>query len=941
MGQTHSEIRLLLKTIGGDQETVKYLRDGLEILQELGDRLRDLECNDGVVAIERGRVPAGFKLFPLLPLLLVSCAPVGLRKMGTRECEVRLERGRRYLVRRQYQEARNELEKVLSERPEDGRAVKEMAWLYHQERDYKRAIQWWAEASSLNPNDDEPVVRRWEAMIESAGDDSALLKSEQKAVLAEAEGLPKRLENEERALSLAYRGFRLAEADSERIVAVKSRLTAKFPLSETSYEAVGQEFYDGLYPIWQDDTLKVAYLTDFLHKYPKTEWRFTAYQYLLSSIYRLNEFKELRRVGETLVHEDPGNPFAYDYVAHLYLESDIETERALDYALRAIQLEPAHEKSPNLPEEQWRLEKKAIFGNSRFSCARALLNRGELEDAEKWIRAAIDSTGYGVNDYRSSGVYYYFLGQIQERGGREEDALLSYIRALIEADVRNRWTPKADSAFKRLYEARFGTLDGLMEYARKRVGYDGAVFVDVTEELGLGGMGASRGAWGDYDQDGYDDLLLAGSRLFKNVEGSEFVNVTDEAGISGGGSGGVWGDYNNDGFLDFYRIGSGESGDRLWRNRGDGTFADVTESVGAVTNDFPTEGAAWGDYDNDGFLDLYLANYEDWEKHEYWPDQLWRSRRGGSFSDVARQAGMEPPFGEDRAGRGANWGDYDNDGDLDCYVSNYRLQENFLWRNNGDGSFTNVACLLGVAGDEVEGWWGHTIGSEWGDYDNDGDLDLVAANLAHPRYIEFSNKTKLYENLGPPSWEFVDRREQAGIKFEETHSDPAWGDVDADGDLDLYITSVYEGRKSFLYENLRNGRFRDVTWLAGVRTFNGWGCAFSDYDRDGDLDLFVGSGSGVRLYRNEGSTGNWLEVKVVGSKSNRAGIGARVKVMQKGRAQIREVQGGKGTTSQHSLTAFFGFGEDSRPVSIEVRFPSGELQKRENVELNQILAVEE
>ncbi len=861
--------------------------------------------------------------------------------MGVREYERHLERGREYLVRRQYEESIQEFEQILAETPDDQRAVKEIAQVYHKKRDYDKAVEWWRKAHSLNPEDDEALMKMWEAMVKTAGEDSVLIESAQKAVQREAEKVLKKTADRERALSLAYRGLRMAEADSERVEVIKGSLTAEFPFNKTSYEAVGEEFYDGLYPIWRDDTLKVDYLTDFLEKYPLTEWRFTAYQYLLSSIYRLDDSEKLKEIGETLIEEDSLNPFTYNYVSYLYLESNIETETALEHAKRAVELEPSYQKSPNFPEEQWRLEKKALFGNSRMSCARALLKKGELEEAERWIKEAIDSTRYGVNDYRSSGPYHWILGQIQERRGRGEDAMVSDIRALIEGDVRNRWTPKADSALKRLYEDKFGTLAGLMDYARKRARYRGVAFTDVTEQVGLGGRGQSRVAWGDYDSDGYDDLLLNGWKLFRSAEGAKFTEVTEEAGISGGGSGGVWGDYNNDGFLDFYRTSGGEKGDRLWKNNGDGTFRDVTEDVGEVTNDFPTEGAAWADYDNDGFIDLYLANYENWEEHEYWPDQLWRSRWGRTFSEVTREAGMSPPFGEDRAGRGVNWGDYDNDGDLDCYVSNYRLQENFLWRNDGDGTLTNVSCLLGVAGDELEGWWGHTIGSEWGDYDNDGDLDLVTANLAHPRYIEFSNKTRLYENLGPPDFRFVDRHERAGIKFEETHSDPAWGDVDADGDLDLYFTSVYEGRKSFLYENLGRGKFRDITWLAGVRGFNGWGCAFSDYDRDGDLDLFVGSGSGVHLYRNEGNGNNWLEVKVLGTTSNRAGIGARIEATQNRKTQIREVQGGKGTTSQHSLTAFFGFGNDSTRVSLRVRFPSGVVKTQDGVELNQILVVEE
>jgi hypothetical protein len=140
------------------------------------------------------------------------------------------------------------------------------------------------------------------------------------------------------------------------------------------------------------------------------------------------------------------------------------------------------------------------------------------------------------------------------------------------------------------------------------------------------------------------------------------------------------------------------------------------------------------------------------------------------------------------------------------------------------------ACHYNLAGKEKEGWWGHTIGSEWGDFNNDGRLDLIAANLAHPRYIEFSNRTGLYDNRLRKDGVFQEERAAWGIKYDETHSDPAWGDVDNDGDLDLYLTCIYPKRRSYLYLNdLPERRFRDVTFLAGVRTTNAWGCAYSDF----------------------------------------------------------------------------------------------------------------
>jgi hypothetical protein len=477
--------------------------------------------------------------------------------------------------------------------------------------------------------------------------------------------------------------------------------------------------------------------------------------------------------------------------------------------------------------------------------------------------------------------------------------------------------------------------------------YTGPRFTDVTESLGLGGRRETRIAWADYNNDGYDDLLLNGCRLFRNDSGRGFTDVTESAGLAdAAGRGGVWADYDNDGWLDWW-MSAGSGLDRLWHNDS-GRFHDATLEAGSPADSFPTEGAAWADFDNDGWIDLYCANYENWQEHRYYPDRLWRNIRG-RFCDWTDSAGIRPPHDVNLAGRGVNWADFDDDGFQDCYVSNYRLCENFLWHNRGNATFENIAGRLGVSGDEVNGWYGHTIGSEWADFDNDGDLDLFTADLAHPRYIEFSNRSRLYENRGARTEpRFVDRRAAAGIRYEETHSDPAWADVDNDGDLDLYITSVYEGRRSFLYLNQGQTRpaapasFHEVTWLSGTRSFNGWGCAFADFDNDGDLDLVVGSGSGLRLFRNDTRNRNhWLKVKVTGSSANRAGIGCRILVTQGRKRQIREVQGGKGTTSQHSLVQHFGLGPDTNRVTVEVRFAPDRRVVMKGITVDRLVVINE
>ena len=241
---------------------------------------------------------------------------------------------------------------------------------------------------------------------------------------------------------------------------------------------------------------------------------------------------------------------------------------------------------------------------------------------------------------------------------------------------------------------------------------------------------------------------MSGSILYKNNGDGTFSDVSDAAGVSGlGSNGGLWADFNNDGALDFFAmVNSLTENDKFMQSNGDGTFTDITATA-LLPGDFdywPTEGAAWGDYDKDGYIDLYLANYEmpGEELANGTPDKLYHNNGDGTFTDVAESLDIDPgDTTEDRrCGRGVNWGDFNDDGWPDIYVSNYRLDPNFLYMNNGDGTFTEVAEEKGVKGYQSQGAWGHTIGSAWGDFNNDGYLDLFNANLAHPRFAAFSER---------------------------------------------------------------------------------------------------------------------------------------------------------------------------------------------------------
>jgi hypothetical protein len=270
------------------------------------------------------------------------------------------------------------------------------------------------------------------------------------------------------------------------------------------------------------------------------------------------------------------------------------------------------------------------------------------------------------------------------------------------------------------------------------------------------------------------------------------------------------------------------------------------------------------------------------------------------------------------------WTDLDANGLQEILVGNYRLDPNFLWWNRGNGKFVDEAEERGVRGHQVAGAFGHTIGVVSGDLNGDGNLDVYLSNLAHPRYIEFSDQSVLGLSTGAPAYRFIDRRPESGIAFEETSSDPALVDVDGDGDLDLYVTSIYPGCYSHLYLNRGDATFDDRTWLAGTRVENGWGAAFADYDRDGDPDLVVGTRNGVRLLRNDTAGAAWLTVRIDDPRCNRFGVGARVTVTCGPATQVREVTAGRGTGSQDSLVLSFGLGGCAGPVEVEARTLCGE-----------------
>jgi len=454
----------------------------------------------------------------------------------------------------------------------------------------------------------------------------------------------------------------------------------------------------------------------------------------------------------------------------------------------------------------------------------------------------------------------------------------------------------------------------------------------------------SRASFGDYDDDGWDDFVTNGPRLWRNLGDGTLADVTAASGIAGlgiSGGGGVWGDYDNDGCLDLFVFSESLTApDSLLRSMCDGTFEDATATSGIADSQSyedcgdpanvrsPSAAAAWVDLDADGFIDLYVSNYicTRGTAETYYVDTVFHNEGDGTFTDWTATHGFSSAR---TASRGAVPADFDGDGDMDLLVNNYRLQANFLFENQGDGTFREVAPERGLAGHpDRQGtniWYGHTIGAAWGDLDGDGDLDAIEANLAHPRFYGFSDKTRVLLNdgtahFGDITGDWTTPRSEAGLRYQETHSSPVLADFDQNGTLDLVITAVYDGRPTDFYWGDGDGTFTLDVFRAGITTENGWGAAVGDIDHDGDLDLIASA-----LYENTigpPEVGHFLQVRPVGNvRSNRAALGATVTVVAPGRTLVRHVQGGSGQGCQDSQSLHFGLGEATSVPSIEVRFP--------------------
>jgi len=485
-------------------------------------------------------------------------------------------------------------------------------------------------------------------------------------------------------------------------------------------------------------------------------------------------------------------------------------------------------------------------------------------------------------------------------------------------------------------------------------------FLDVAPSLGLDVFNMAGGVIvDDFDNDGLLDVVIssfdscAPLRYFHNNGDGTFTDRTAQAGLSNqlGGLNIIQTDYNNDGWLDIYVMRGGwEEPIRgsLLRNNGDGTFTDVTQEAGLAKAPTRTQTAVWADFDNDGRLDLFVGN-------EFAPSQLFHNNGDGTFTDVAHAAGV------DRVSftKGVVAGDYDNDGYPDIYVSNLGA-ENFLFHNNRDGTFTDVARPLHVETPI------YSFPVWFFDYDNDGWPDLFVSSFTYSlsevlrSYLGLpvhQETLKLYRNMGNGT--FQDVTKKAGLDRVLMPMGANFGDVDNDGYLDFYLGTGGPSYASLvpnvLFRNHEGKYFADITASSGTGHLQkGHGIAFADINNDGDEDIFAELGGATQgdkyfsaLFRNPGHHGNnWITIKLVGVKTNRAAIGARIKLTLDSESHTRRYiyrwVGSGGSFGASPLQQHIGLGKARQIETLEIWWPTSRTRQAFNdVPANQFIEVKE
>ena len=445
------------------------------------------------------------------------------------------------------------------------------------------------------------------------------------------------------------------------------------------------------------------------------------------------------------------------------------------------------------------------------------------------------------------------------------------------------------------------------------------IFSDQTTALGLS-IGTDAACWVDLDNDGWTDLVASGA-VWHNNSGRSFTKIGEMGTV-------VAADYDNDGFVDLFSW----TQLKLFHNEGGHGFREVPLPA------LPTlsRGACWGDWNNDGFVDLYIGGYEDWNKDLTYPGFLLLNQGGGSFVATYVDA--------THRSRGVAACDFMRTGHASVYVSNYRLQPNRLMIGDGTGSLRDRATDFNAEATSPGFEGGHSIGACWGDFDNDGWMDLLAGNFAHRDKRGDQPKSRFLRNMGPADGCHFEDMGTCGIYYQESYATPAAGDYDNDGRLDFVLTTVY-GTASFgvsnypvLFHNEGGFLFSDTTSAAGLAKLPPtYQAAWADYNHDGRLDLACGG----RIFANQGPAAHWLEVRLKGDATqvNRSAIGAQVRVKVNGQTLTRQVEAGTGEGNQNDLTLHFGLGGCNGPLTLEVLWPGGRIQSFPKIGADRIIEI--